>query len=265
VGSTERRRREKQERRISILRAADEVFRDSGLADATMDDIARAAEVSKGTLYLYFENKDHLFLAVANQLLEELLEAVAEPSSFLSGFERTVRLLMSYAQFAAGNSARFRSVMGWMFSDCSVAVDSAGMVRYRELVGQLFERLANGVEAGHQDGSIDADVQPAQLVIQLWAGTYGLLAASAAPAAGATKTLSDPFAGLSMVPEPGAFSSEALVLSFVDSIIRSLRARGRPAGESGSDGDIRPVGALRSGMPPAPGEEPETQAAVGFE
>ncbi|MBN1605803.1 MAG: TetR/AcrR family transcriptional regulator [Polyangiaceae bacterium] len=257
MGSTERRWREKQERRISILGAADEVVRKSGVADATMDDIARAAEVSKGTLYLYFESKDHLFLAVANRSLQQLLEVVAEQSTQGSGIERTERLLKAYARFAADNGARFRTVIAWMFSHYSVADDSEGLVRYRELVGQLFERLADSIEAGRQDGTIDADVQPAQLVFQLWAGTYGMLAANDA----------DVERFVSRLPEAasGAFSLQSVVLSFVDSILRSVRVRGRLDGESGTDGDFRPVGGLRSGIAPAPTEEHETPAAVGFE
>jgi TetR/AcrR family transcriptional regulator len=261
VGSSERRWREKQERRISIIHAADEVFRKSGVADATMDDIARAAEVSKGTLYLYFENKDHLFLAVANQSLEQLLQLVAAESTQGTGFERTERLLNTYARFAASNAARFRSVIGWMFSAYSVPEESEGLIRYRELVGQLFERLADSIEAGRQDGTIDTDVRPAQLVFQLWAGTFGLLTANAADMGRFSKSLPSQVSRL-LTEAPsgsGTFSFQPLVFAFAESILRSVRP------EAGQDRDFRPVGTLRSGIPPAPLEETETQAAVGFE
>lgn len=265
MGSTERRWREKQERRISIIRAADEVFRNSGVADATMDDIARAAEVSKGTLYLYFENKDHLFLAVANQSLEELLEIVGAQPTHGTGFERAERLLSAYARFAASNSARFRSVIGWMFSDYSVADDSEGLIRYRELVGQLFERLAESIEAGKRDGTIDADVQPAELVFQLWAGTFGVLTANAADGAKFARRLPAQVAGLMSESPSGAFSFQSLVLSFVDSMLRSVRVRSDWSdGDRHSEGEFRPVGDLRSGIP-ALMPEHETQTAVGFE
>jgi AcrR family transcriptional regulator len=260
VNSTERRWRVKQARRISIIHAADEVFRNSGVADATMDAVAHAAEVSKGTLYLYFENKDHLFLAVANQSLEQLLEIMAAQSAQGSGFERTERLLKAYARFADGNGPRFRSVIGWMFSEDAVPDDSEGLIRYRELVGQLFQRLADSIEAGRQDGTIDADVQPAQLVFQLWAGTYGVLAADRADGARCKRF---PPQVAEEAPS-GTFSFQSLVLSFVESILRSVRTWGRLDAESRSDGDLRP-GSLRSGIAPALEEEHETQAAVGFE
>lgn len=49
------------EKRNQILAGARQVFFDRGFDAASMGDIARAAGVSKGTLYVYFENKDDLF------------------------------------------------------------------------------------------------------------------------------------------------------------------------------------------------------------
>ena len=50
-------RRLPEERPKQILDAALSVFADRGLADARLDDIAKRAGLSKGTIYLYFPNK----------------------------------------------------------------------------------------------------------------------------------------------------------------------------------------------------------------
>lgn len=49
-------------KRQQILEGARKVFHESGFDAASMNDIARVAGVSKGTLYVYFENKERLFL-----------------------------------------------------------------------------------------------------------------------------------------------------------------------------------------------------------
>jgi AcrR family transcriptional regulator len=49
-------------KRQQILAGARRVFHENGFDAASMNDIARAAGVSKGTLYVYFENKERLFL-----------------------------------------------------------------------------------------------------------------------------------------------------------------------------------------------------------
>ena len=50
----ERKRREKERRRQQIMVAAKKVFLNKGIGKATMEDIAREAEISPGTIYLYF-------------------------------------------------------------------------------------------------------------------------------------------------------------------------------------------------------------------
>ena len=58
------RRRRPDERPAQILEAALDVFGEKGLAAARLDDIAKRAGLAKGTIYLYFPNKDELFRAV---------------------------------------------------------------------------------------------------------------------------------------------------------------------------------------------------------
>jgi TetR/AcrR family transcriptional regulator len=72
VGTQERKEREKEHRREEILNAAQSVFFGKGLQAATMDEIAEAAELSKGTLYLYYKSKEDLYLAVMVRGMETL-------------------------------------------------------------------------------------------------------------------------------------------------------------------------------------------------
>jgi AcrR family transcriptional regulator len=62
------------ERPQQILDAAIEVFGDHGLAEARLEDIAKRAGVSKGTIYLYFPNKEALFKEMIRQTVVDQLE-----------------------------------------------------------------------------------------------------------------------------------------------------------------------------------------------
>jgi AcrR family transcriptional regulator len=66
--------RRKEARPAEVLTAALEIFTERGFAGARLDDIAARAGVSKGTLYLYYTNKEELFKAVVR---ENILPAVA--------------------------------------------------------------------------------------------------------------------------------------------------------------------------------------------
>ena len=71
MGITERREREKIERRNAILNCAKELIFEQGVERVGMEDIARKAELSKATLYLYFSGKEILF----NEICEEAAKA----------------------------------------------------------------------------------------------------------------------------------------------------------------------------------------------
>jgi AcrR family transcriptional regulator len=70
MGIQERKILEKEKRRKSILKSARKVFKKVGFENTSMDLIAEEAQLSKGTLYLYFKSKDDLFI---NSLLEDQL------------------------------------------------------------------------------------------------------------------------------------------------------------------------------------------------
>jgi len=78
MGIQERKEREKERRRQQILVAAKKIFYQKGFNKSTMEDIARAAELSPGTLYLYFKNKDELFASLSLRILRYLLIRIEE-------------------------------------------------------------------------------------------------------------------------------------------------------------------------------------------
>lgn len=67
-------RRLPEERPKQILKAALAVFGESGLAASRLDDIAKRAGLSKGTIYLYFPNKEELFREVVRHTVISKLE-----------------------------------------------------------------------------------------------------------------------------------------------------------------------------------------------
>jgi AcrR family transcriptional regulator len=73
MGIQERKERERERRRQQIIIAAKRVFSAKGFNKATMEDIANEAELSPGTLYLYFKNKDELFASLSLRILQYML------------------------------------------------------------------------------------------------------------------------------------------------------------------------------------------------
>jgi AcrR family transcriptional regulator len=73
---TDPRRRRKAERPGEILEAAFVEFSRNGYATTTLDQIAERAGVTKGTIYVYFENKEHLFISMVREITKAGFDTV---------------------------------------------------------------------------------------------------------------------------------------------------------------------------------------------
>jgi AcrR family transcriptional regulator len=76
--------RRKDARPQELLAAALDLFVERGFASTRLEDVAKRAGVSKGTLYLYFENKEELFKAVVR---ENIVPAIGAAEDIIAGFE----------------------------------------------------------------------------------------------------------------------------------------------------------------------------------
>ena len=177
MSTTQRRAREKENRRRSILDAARAVFFEDGFQVATVDDVAARAEVSKGTVYLYFESKEtilaHLLLEGLEELVAVLEEAYAAERE-IAPSERLRRLAMGYLNFFQANPHYHRLIMALDRGKFQAAVpaDVYEQVLTRSLRG--FHRVIQAVGQGVDQGVFDV-VEPRQAAAALWASLNGVL------------------------------------------------------------------------------------------
>src|ERR1700761_9713023 len=94
---TETRRRRKAERPQEILEAAFVEFSRNGYAMTTLDQIAERAGVTKGTIYVYFESKEHLFISMVREVTKATTEIVHGMAETYEG--STVDLLRAQFSF----------------------------------------------------------------------------------------------------------------------------------------------------------------------
>ncbi len=92
--SVSRKELEREARKKDILDTALRLFSQKGYHNVKVDDIAEQVGLSKGTLYLYFENKEKLFFSIirerADLLFKYLTEAVQCEQSFMKCFEKFI-------------------------------------------------------------------------------------------------------------------------------------------------------------------------------
>ena len=87
MGIKERREKERKYRKRTILESAKRLFFKQGFAATTMSQIAESAELSKGTLYLYFQNKEELYISLLVEGMEILNNNLSRAIEGITGWE----------------------------------------------------------------------------------------------------------------------------------------------------------------------------------
>jgi len=165
MGTAERRQREKDRRRKEIVTAAEKVFSAKGFEDTTVDDIAAAAELSKGTIYLYFDSKEDLHDAIVKRgmsILSNMFEEAFERGS--SGLEKIREIGQAYMKF-------FREQKDYFDALLRFETHRKGEIAGNDPMILVIESLKAGIE----DGSIRADIDPVKMALLLWGHTTGVL------------------------------------------------------------------------------------------
>lgn len=169
-----RREELKIRRRVEILDAAEIVFRDKGPIAATMDDVAEAADVSKGTLYLYFESKDDLFGALTQRPLDAVLARFAELVELdVDGLTLISRLIDVHHEVIHAHANQMRIAIARLCGGCEPDPDTPSSRDYSQRVGVLRATYAAAIERGIADGSLRPDLDPSEVAAGLWAGGFG--------------------------------------------------------------------------------------------
>ena len=147
--------RRSEDRPREICAAALDVFAEKGFAAARLDEIARRAGVSKGTLYLYFKDKEDLFRAVVRDAVAPNVEAITAAISTLEApFADVVRMFL--AGFADREARLPVGAVAKMVIGESRNFPELARVWHDEVASKAIGALASFVERAQQRGEVRA-------------------------------------------------------------------------------------------------------------
>jgi len=228
-----RTRKEALETRNRILDAAERVFSRRGVSRTSLDDVARAAGVTRGAIYWHFKDKADLFAAMLGRValpMEEMLQRTSEaagddPLAHVRG--RSVAVLRKVT-----GDARARRVFDVVAHKCEY-VDEMAAVRRRinGMRANCLAQLESGFRNAIRRGLLPASVEPRAAAVGLHALVDGLI----------TNWLID----------PKYFANAHEAEQIVDRYLEGLGVRTQPAARKGAkrrdDGEAR-----GNGRAPAP-------------
>jgi len=162
-------------RRPDLLRAAQRLFFRHHYTGTTVEQVARAAGLSKRSVYLYFKNKDELFIAVAEEGLLKLrarLEAI--PLDRLDIEAAIDAIMRTYVAFAREEPRYFRMIFQEATAEMVANISPAMRRRLAE-----HEQACLGVVATVADKAVEQGLTPPidrwETAVMFWGMATGII------------------------------------------------------------------------------------------
>lgn len=168
-----RKEREKEARRQGILDSAEKLFFDKGYENVSMADIATEIELARSTLYLYFKNKEEIYLAIAirgSRILNEIVTKSYPQAK--NGLEKIKMLIMAFYQF-------YKEYPGYYLSRFYYNIpfneDFPEMEELNKIRSESFKTVTSAFDEGIKDGSIRPDIDPVKTSLYITSSMQNMI------------------------------------------------------------------------------------------
>ncbi len=177
MGISERKEREKELKRSMMLEAAEALILEKGLDSLNMDEVAERAEVSKGSLYQYFNNKTDLVLGICDKATGLLNAEIQKVLTLdLPGLKLVNKIGAAFLNFVSEHPEYFRAMrFQESLKESDVSFESKYMENCKDSSKSSFTCMVRAIQIGMQDGSIKQDYDPRQLAVLLWSTSHGMV------------------------------------------------------------------------------------------
>lgn len=173
---TDRRERERLNRRNTIIDATETLFFAKGITNTSIDEIAEAVELSKGTIYLYFKSKEELYCAIIQRAMDIIKTMMQEAAKVgQNGLERLFSQGMAFYEFYKKYPNYFSTLFHRELHKTIQGKDNALIEDIMKQGEELFQSAVEIIRSGIEDGSIRPDVDPTKTALSLDGIFSGLL------------------------------------------------------------------------------------------
>jgi AcrR family transcriptional regulator len=179
LGVNERKEKEKQIRRNDIIDAAEKVIFSKGYDLATMDDIAKEAEFSKRTVYIYFNSKEQLYFEImvrGYKILIEMIETSVKDAECKNSLDKIKQIGRVLYNFNNEYPDYFKAIMSYENGekDFVNGIPDESREECYSLGEKMFGYLTSALAGGIEEGVIRNELDIINTAIVLWSCTIGL-------------------------------------------------------------------------------------------
>lgn len=179
MGINERKEKEKEIRRNDIIEAAERIFFTKGYDNATMDDVAKEAEFSKRTVYVYYNSKEQIYFEIMTKgykLLIDMLKNDVQKEKACNAIEKIRQISLTLYQFSKDYPEYFNAIMEYENGemDFQKGIPDHSREECYVLGEEILGHLTRALEMGIAEGSIRSDLDVVKTALALWACTIGV-------------------------------------------------------------------------------------------
>ncbi|MCD7947639.1 MAG: TetR/AcrR family transcriptional regulator [Oscillospiraceae bacterium] len=166
--------------RGSILAAAERLFGEKGIDKTTMDDIAREAEYSKATLYVYFQSKEEIVGAIVLHAMIILRKRIADAADASEEWNTAYYLLCNTMRhFYAENPAVYGVTLDLLSGRMTKRDDSEDMAELLRVGGEINQIVLRFFQRGVQEACIGDSLPTEELLLLFWVWLSGVISTAA--------------------------------------------------------------------------------------
>lgn len=164
------RSRKGTDKRERILRAAIKVFARKGFYATRVSEIAKAAGVADGTIYLYFKNKDDVLISIFEDRISRLLAVLRREIDEADSFEDKLRVVVEVQLGLLEGQRDLAEVV-----TVNLRQSSRLLKQYAApLFNEYLDLIAAVIAAGQQGGLVRSDLSPRVVATGLWGALDGI-------------------------------------------------------------------------------------------
>jgi TetR/AcrR family transcriptional regulator len=176
MSTLSRREREKQARKNAIIEAAEELFSEKGFKKTTMQEISGKAELSKGTIYLYFKSKEELYLSVCIKGVAEFGESLDAAVKGKKGLEGKIKAVyLAYIKHSLEQPAIFRVLRDTFIEHVRDNLSKSTIEEISGIIRTWLEYESGLIQEGIDSGIIDRNLDPYTFSLSAWRLSTGLI------------------------------------------------------------------------------------------
>ena len=147
---------DKEEKRCEIARASIDLFCEKGIQHTSIDEIARSAGVAKGTVYLYFKNKEEIIFAIWNMIVEQHMIAFEQRVDSLKGAKEKIMSFFDFAQ--CGNLFDTQKILHlYQHFVSAMLIDKTGL--YTSYFESFFQKDYDFISACLKEGIASGELR----------------------------------------------------------------------------------------------------------